>query len=110
MEFKTIIWLFLMSMPSLTIDFGMRLEPSKLKDKRLNHEKGEEEKKRVNVDATCTPHVEQPAPVVGDEGIKGLFFIEINKRHVSFSMIVTGEVSRKIDNLRTLMTPMGNGA
>ncbi|GJS65765.1 hypothetical protein Tco_0680329 [Tanacetum coccineum] len=63
---------------------------------------------RVNVDATCTPNIEQSAPVVGDEGIKGPVLTDNNKGPVSFAKIVTSELSRKIAN--TLLTPAGNGA
>ncbi|GJT57731.1 retrotransposon protein, putative, unclassified [Tanacetum coccineum] len=57
---------------------------------------------RVNVDVNSIPNDEEPA-VVGDEGIKGPVLTDINKGHVSFAKMVTGEPSRKIANFHTLL-------
>ncbi|GJY87162.1 hypothetical protein Tco_0501790 [Tanacetum coccineum] len=65
---------------------------------------------RVNVDVNSIPNDEEPA-VVGDEGIKGPVLTDINKGHVSFAKMVTGEPSRKIANFHTLLaqrTPDAN--
>ncbi|GJX47193.1 zinc knuckle CX2CX4HX4C containing protein [Tanacetum coccineum] len=43
---------------------------------------------RVNVDATYTPNVEYPAPVMGDEGIKGSVLTENNKGISSYARVV----------------------